>query len=130
MMKAIYLLLLYSVVQLSIQEDPCIVYDIKHQDEYTFYYTKGVTDTVVFVAHSDLVKSCRSLAKFINKDNLSTTSELKTKSGYISFTYSAPAISCVVKTVRVSGGQPGENTEYIYTYSSFPYLIEDCSALK
>lgn len=126
-----YLLLLYSVMQLSVQEDPFIVYDIKHKNEYTFYYTKGVTDTVVFVAYSDLVKSCRSSAKFISRRNLSTISELKTKTGNLSFTYTAPALSCAVKTVIVGSGQPGQNNaEYIHTYSSFPYLIKDCSAFR
>ena len=132
-MKITYLLLLLTALQIfTIKDgDTFKVYATKHYDNYNFYYASDSKDTVVFIAQSRLLKTCRSSAKFISKDNLSTISEFETKSGHINFTYSVPTISCGVKTVQVGNEPPGrKDTEYIYTYSSYPYLIKNCSSFK
>ncbi len=106
------------------------VYDSKVYDDYTLYYGNKNNDTIVFVGKTEFVKKCSSSFKKINRQVLNPVKDFTTNNDSIIFYHYVWDVNHHHK-VAMSNGSPGQkNKIYVSTYLDYPYLIDDCDALR
>lgn len=115
------------------------IFDSKRYDNYILYLGDKNTDTVAFIADTNLLKDCKADFNEINKNLLQPVYNFMDKKGYKDFvTYNSDTLKFEYKMWDVNhqyqiiagNGSPGSNGKRIYTYNSPPYLIDKCDALR
>jgi hypothetical protein len=86
-------------------------------------------DSVLFISNNKKVTKCVENYNYLLNDKLSQVPFFVANSDTIYFRYNSRDINNLMNIV--SGyGKPGQKTTTIYSYKSFPYLLENCSNFR
>lgn len=98
-------------------------------NEYSILCGVKNTDTVLFVAKSNLLKDCRYKdVKYIDKNGLKEISYLPSEDT-LYFNYKTKDVN-QTQDVIVGAYAPGAVKKTMYSFSGFPYFIDSCNCLK
>lgn len=93
--------------------------------DFFLFHAENNKDSVLFIIKKKDLKSCIKPLFIIKKENLKSIEKLTSSKDTIFFYYSSFTVNDNLK-IKSSTGKPNQNNQLIYSYKSYPYLINDC----
>ncbi|RZK47134.1 MAG: hypothetical protein EOO87_22455 [Pedobacter sp.] len=131
-MKKLYFLFLWvyaSCATPNLISNDYAVYRKSVHGDYTLLHAVKAQDTTTFVAKTRLLDNCRKF-NYISKNGLNRIENTDSIGGNLIFTHLIKDANSRF-FVTTGEGAPGQkDKEYVFTYSAYPYYVENCSSLK